>query len=277
MNALVGQPLSIVTPKAQTTRHRLLGVLSEPLWQAAFLDTPGVIAERRDALEERMMAAVEEAARDADALLLVVDAADRPREALALVRPAAASALARGVRAAVALNKVDLLGWEEHDALVADFKEDAGADAVISVSAKQTLGLRELTAWVAAQLPESPALYARSDVAAAPERFFVAEIVRKHLFLTLHQELPYGMTAEVVEWKERRAPRKPRVSVVVFVEQERHKGMVVGAGGAGVKALGVAARAEAEAFLGREIFLDLAVKVAPKWRESKESVEARGY
>ena len=274
LNALLGQPLSIVTPKAQTTRHRILGVWSEPGHQAVFLDTPGVIEQRRNALEERMMAAVAQAVRDADVLLAIVDADDRPREALGMLQPGGDWA---GPPMAVVLNKADLLGGEELDALREWYDANCRAAAVIPVSALGGQGVANVGRWVTDRLPEGPSLYPKDAVAEAPERFFVSEIIRRQVFLQYRQELPYSVAVEVVEWKERAPPAKGLIRAHVIVEKPRQRGILLGAGGAAIKALSTAARLEAEEFLGRPVYLELSVKVVEGWRKDAARLEQLGY
>jgi GTP-binding protein Era len=274
MNALLGQSLSIVTAKAQTTRHRVLGVWSEPAHQAVFLDTPGVVADRRNALEERMMAAVAQAVRDSDALLAIVDAADRPREALAMLQPGPDWA---GPPMAVVLNKADLLAPDELEELVEWFASSCNAAAVIPAAAALGQGVGDVGRWVAAQLPEGPSMYPKDVVAEASERFFVSEIVRRQVFLQYRQELPYSVAVEVVEFRERTPPAKHLIRAHVIVEKARQRGILLGAGGAAIKALSTAARLEIEEFLGRRVYLDLSVKVIEGWRQDATKLERLGY
>ena len=274
LNALLGQKLSIVTEKAQTTRHRILGIWSEPGHQAVFLDTPGIIAERRNELEERMMGAVDQAVKDADALLAIVDASRRPETALEMFQPGPDW---KGPPMAVILNKCDLLPTEEVERLEKWFKEECRAETVIAASALHEANTDEVASWVVDHLPEGPSLYPKDVVADASERFFVGEIIRRQVFLQYRQELPYHVTVQVVEFKERRPPAKALVKAHVIVEKKRHVGILLGAAGSAIKALSTAAREEIEEFLEREIFLELSVKVEEGWREDSAQLERLGY
>ncbi|KAL4527634.1 hypothetical protein Ndes2526B_g08261 [Nannochloris sp. 'desiccata'] len=274
LNALLGQKLSIVTEKAQTTRHKILGIWSEPGHQAVFLDTPGIIAERRNELEERMMGAVDQAVKDADALLAIVDASRRPEGALEMLQPGPDW---KGPPMAVILNKCDLLPTEEVERLEKWFKEECRAETVIAASALHEANTDQVAAWVVNHLPEGPSLYPKDVVADASERFFVSEIIRRQVFLQYRQELPYHVTVQVVEFKERKPPAKALVKAHVIVEKKRHVGILLGAAGSAIKALSTAAREEIEEFLEREIFLELSVKVEEGWREDTAQLERLGY
>jgi len=274
LNSILGQQLSVVTPKAQTTRHRILGIWSEAAHQAVFLDTPGIIADRRDELEVRMMGAVASSVREADALLAIIDASKRPRQALEMIQPGNEWA---GPPMAVLLNKADLLESGALKELTTWFQEHCRAEIVIPISALQDGNLEAVKDWVVSQIPEGPALYPKDFVAEASERFFVAEIIRGQIFQQYREELPYMVAVEVVEFKERRAPAKALVRAHVLVEKKRHVGILLGAGGQSIKALSTAARQEVEEFLQREVYLDIPVKVSPGWRSDAAALERLGH
>lgn len=274
LNALLGQKLSIVTAKAQTTRHRILGIWSEPEHQAVFLDTPGIIADRRNELENRMMVAVDQAVKDSDALLAIVDASHRPETSLEMLQPGPEWT---GPPMAVILNKCDMLPPGEVERLEEWFKQECRAEIVIPASALEGTNVDKIGQWVVAHLPEGPSMYPKDVVAEASERFFVGEIIRRQCFLQYHQELPYHVAVQVVEFKERRAPAKSLVKAHVVVEKKRHVGIMLGAGGSAIKALSTASREEIEEFLGREIYLELSVKVQEGWREDADQLTRLGY
>ncbi|KAI7844987.1 hypothetical protein COHA_001353 [Chlorella ohadii] len=273
MNALLGQALSIVTHKAQTTRHRILGILSEPHFQAVFLDTPGIIDHRHDKLEERMMAAVQQAVKDAECLLAIVDASYKPEEALAMIQPGDDWS---GPPMAVLLNKTDLLPEEQLEELKEWYQANCKADAVFAISALESNGLEPVRDWIVSKLPESPSLYPKDIVSELPERFFVAEIVRKHVFLQYRQEVPYGVTVDVVRYRERQKG-KDLIEAEVVVDKDRQRGILIGKAGSALKALGAASRAEIEEFLGRPVYLSISVKVREGWRKDAQQLERMGY
>lgn len=274
LNSLLGQTLSIVTHKAQTTRHRVLGILSEPEYQAVFLDTPGIIQDKRNKLEERMMARVAEAVADADALLAIVDlSSPDPRAVLAMVQPGADWA---GPPLAVVLNKTDLVPPEEVEELTEWYRTHARAEVVLPISALEGANVEAVRDWVVSKMPEGPALYPKGVVAEAPERFFVAEIIRRQVFLQYRQELPYSVAVQVVDFKERKSG-KDYIHAHVIVEKDGQRGILLGKGGTALKALSTASRAEVEDFLGRSVFLELSVKVREKWRTDPKSLEVLGY
>ncbi|CAL8460565.1 g94 [Coccomyxa elongata] len=278
LNGILGQKLSIVTAKAQTTRHRIIGLHSEDSFQIIFLDTPGILREASTAeplnmLDQRMMQNVRQATKDADAVLAIVDANDRPEAALPLLQPY----LRKGsVPLAVVLNKVDLLTSLKLRQLVEYFEEQPGIDKVIPISALKGKNLKDVEEWALSHLPEGPALYPKDSVSEHPERFFVGEIVREKIFQLYREEIPYCTTVQVLDYKER-AVGKNLVQVALFVEHESQKGIVVGRGGSALKAMATAARADIEAFVGRPIYLEIVVKVKEKWRKSEESLTSLGY
>ena len=278
MNALLGRKLSIVTPKAQTTRHRVLGIVSGPTYQAALLDTPGLLRDRDNVLDHRMQAAIGRATSDADAVVAVVDAA-APREAALSAAIELADRLTRPGTppAALLLNKVDQVAPIVADGLEVAIREQGIELPILRASALTGAGVRAAADWAAPHLPLSPPLYPRHLVADVPERFFVAEIVREKIFLQYRDEIPYSTTVAVEEYKERTPPAKDFAAVIVYVERDTQKGIVVGEGGTALKRLGAAARADIEAFTGRPLFLEISVKVAPKWRSDEKAVRQFGY
>lgn len=273
MNALLGQSLSIVTHKAQTTRHRILGILSEPGFQAIFLDTPGIITDKRNKLEEKMMAAVQQAVKDSDCLLAIVDASHRPEEALAMIQPGDDWS---GPPMAVLLNKCDLLEPEQLEKLSAWYRQYCKADVVLPISALQRSGLQPVVDWLAGKLPEGPSLYPKDIVSELPERFFVAEIIRKHIFLQYRDEVPYNVAVEVTNYRER-SKGKDLVEADIVLEKDGQKGIIIGRGGSALKQLSTASRVEVEEFLGRPVYLNLSVKVREGWRKDAAQLERLGY
>lgn len=276
INAIVGQKLSIVTYKPQTTRHRVVGIASGPAYQMILFDTPGIMAEQRSKLDERMMAAVVSSIKAAEVIVAVVDAVDRPQEALAMFQPGPDW---DGPPMAVLLNKADLLEPEQVAQLEAWYKENCRAEQVFVGSALGSGGddgVAAVKAWAVGKLPEGPTLYPKSMVSEQPERFFVAEIIRQHIFTQYGQEIPYAAQVQIAEFKERRGV-KDYIKAIILVERESQAPIVLGRGGAAIRKLGSAARAEIEDFLERPVFLELSVQVAPGWRQQADKLKDFGY
>ncbi|KAG1679801.1 hypothetical protein FOA52_012713 [Chlamydomonas sp. UWO 241] len=274
INAIVGQKLSIVSPKAQTTRHRIVGIASEKEYQMILFDTPGIIEEKRNKLEERMMSAVISSIQNSEAIIAVVDSSHDPQDALAMFQPGENWT---GPPMAVLLNKSDLLTAEQLAELVDWYKTACKAEAVFTGSALNNEGVVALKAWAAVRLPEGPTLYPKTMVSEQPERFFVAEIVREKIFLLYQREIPYSCQVQIKDFKERRTENKVYVQATVLVERESQKGILIGKGGAALKKLGQTARTDIEKFLDREVFLELSVEVSESWRTSKKALEEYGY
>ncbi len=269
LNALVGDYLSIVTPKAQTTWQRVVGIRTEGPVQMIFLDTPGIVSS--DELFHRSMVAEAEGARtEADVVIGVVDgAAGMSRKRFGAFE----DFLGRvGCPAALAINKCDLPGF---DAAAARHLADRLGLPVHVVSARRGAGLDELLAFVSDSLPAGPFLYPEDDIAAAPTRFFVQELVRETIFERFHQEIPYAVAVKVEEFRESEEP--VYIAAVLYVERKSQKGIVVGRGGRAIHRLGSDARRKIEHFLGRRVYLDLWVKVWEGWRRKNEGLMTFGY
>ncbi|HYJ80874.1 MAG TPA: GTPase Era [Longimicrobiaceae bacterium] len=269
MNRLVEHKLSIVTPLAQTTRERVLGIDTRDGVQMVFMDTPGLV-DPRYLLHRAMMHEATEVIGDADVVVLLVDAAQGAPEfrdeLLALVRSAPALI--------VAANKIDVAGEPRRRQAREWVRERLGTDAV-EVSAETGEGVEALRSLLAERLPESPFLYPEDDLSAQPVRFFVAELVRETIFEQYEQEVPYSVAVKVEEFRESATP--VYVRAVVFVERPTQKAILIGSGGSAIKRLGQAARAKVEEFVGAPVYLDLWVKVLPKWRKSPLELQRLGF
>lgn len=271
LNSLVGEHLSIVTPKAQTTWQRVTGILTVDRDQLVFLDTPGLL-EARDLLQRAMLAAALEALAEADVVLLVVDACESPTER---DRVRILSAL-EGARAPLraALNKVDVAPAESVAAWTAWIEERLGAPSW-RISALDGTGTDALLDALRADLPESPFLYPEDEIASDPVRFFVAELVRETVFDQFHQEIPYSVFCAVEEFRDSQDPIY--IAVNLYVERKSQKGILIGKGGSAVRALGSAARTKIEHFLGRSVYLDLWVKPLAAWRKNRAHLGRLGF
>jgi GTP-binding protein Era len=265
LNRLVGQKLSIVSPKPQSTRDRIVGIVTEGDAQIILYDTPGLLNPRY-ALQHAMRATALQALADADVIVYVVDATESAPEPLE-----AAAALDRAPAAPVllALNKVDRLPDAARDALRARHPE------AILVSATRGDGIDELLHAVTARLPVSPFLYPADDVSTQTLRFFVAELVRETALEQLEEEVPYSIACEVEEFREERRP--VYIRAVIYVERESQKRILIGDRGTRIRDIGRAARVKVEELVGAPVYLDLWVKVLANWRKNERAVQRFGY
>ena len=264
VNALVGQKVAIVSPKAQTTRARLMGIAIDDGAQILLVDTPGIFEPRRR-LDRAMVAAAWTGAQDADLILLVIDAAAKGN---AEVDRLIASLADRRHPLFLALNKIDLVRKPELLAKSADLAERLNPDKVFMISAAEGDGVSDLKAALAHAMPQGPWLYPEDEVSGATDRMIAAELTREQVVNQLHQELPYATAVETETWEDR-----PDGSAVIrqqiLVERDSQKAIVIGKGGRRLKEIGAAARTEIAEHLGRPVHLFLHVKVAPKWGEDR--------
>lgn len=269
-NAFLGQPLSIVTSKPQTTRSRVLGILTRPRSQIIFLDTPGLL-EPSYKLHESMERQIFTAAREADLVLLLMDAS-RPRDGRDLIR----GFLERSrVPLIAALNKIDLLTEAQVQAQRAQLRRELGLKNLLPISALGGEGVDDLLENAESLLPSGPKLYPDSMISDQPERFFVSEFIRAAAFNNLLDELPYALNVAVESFADR--PEKTYVQALIFVERESQKGIVIGRKGSLLRKIGREARLQIEEFLQRPVYLDLWVKVRPDWRKRERDLTEFGY
>jgi GTPase len=271
LNRLTGEKLSIVTPKAQTTRFRVLGILMRGESQVLLVDTPGIFRPRRR-LDRAMVAAAWAGADDADLVLLVVDAKAGATEA---VRGIAARLLKSGRRAWLVLNKIDLVPAPKLLPLTAALTALLSFEQTFMVSAATGDGLDRLLDALAAAMPEGPHLYPPSELTDLPDRLLAAEIVREQVFLQSHEEVPYGATVEAETWQERR-DGSVRIEAMIYVARPGHKSILIGARGARIREIGERARVELTALLDRPVHLFLNVKERPGWDEERARLSALG-
>ena len=264
VNALVGQKVAIVSPKAQTTRARLMGIAIEGRAQILLVDTPGIFQPKRR-LDRAMVAAAWTGAQDAELILLVIDAAaGLKRDAEQIV----AGLVERRHPLMIALNKIDLVDKGKLLALASDLDRRLSPDRLFMISAAQGDGVHDIKQALAAALPEGPWLFPEDEVSDATDRMIAAELTREQVVNQLHQELPYATAVETETWEDR-----PDGSTVIrqqiLVERDSQKAIVIGKGGRRLKALGAAAREQIAAHLGRPVHLFLHVKVNPRWDEDR--------
>lgn len=268
MNALVGRKLSIVTHKPQTTRHRVLGILSAESYQIIFLDTPGIIKPRYR-LHESMMHDVTDAVMDADLLVFMADARRSTPDEFSLE-------LIRDRPAILAVNKMDLIRQVDALPLVESYMALRDFDAVVPISAAKGSNLDVLLETIVDRLRPGPPFYPKEMITEHPERFFVAEIVREKIFEQYREEIPYSVQVNIVQFEEREG-EKDFISAEIVVGRDAQKGILIGKGGGALKRLGTAARKDIEAFLERSVYLDLHVKVRDDWRDRATYLRSYGY
>lgn len=272
-NALVGSKVAIVSPKVQTTRMTVRGVAIAGETQIVFVDTPGIFRPRRR-LDRAMVGAAWAGAEDADAILLVVDAADlaaNPNSPAARDTAAILEGLkeAKGKKTALVLNKIDGMKRTDLLPMVERFHAEAVFEDVFLLSALKGDGVSDVAAWVAARMPEGPWLYPEDQAADIPMRLLAAEITREKIYHRLHDELPYASAVETEKWEERK-DGSVRIDQVIFVQRDGQKGIVLGKGGQTVKTIGELARKEMEELFGRRVHLFLFVKVREDWADNRE-------
>jgi len=271
LNALVQAKLSIVTHKVQTTRMRITGIRTVDNAQIVFVDTPGILVPKRR-LEKAMVQAAWSGARDADSILLVVDAS---RGVDATVQGILDGLKEAGRKAILVLNKIDLVRRESLLPLTAQLSGTGLFTDTFMVSATGGSGLDDLVGHLARALPAGPWLYPEGQLSDVSERVLAAEITREKLFLRLHEELPYSLTVATDRWEERK-DGSVRVEQTIYVLREAHRPIVLGAGGRTIKIVGSAAREEIEALLDRKVHLFLHVKVQEGWADDPERYRELG-
>ncbi len=267
LNQMVGAKVSIVTHKVQTTRARIRGIALHDNSQIVFVDTPGIFRPRRR-LDRSMVAAAWGGAADADVILLLIEAHRGLTEGVQTILD---QLRALDVRRPIALviNKIDRVKAEALLGLSQKMNDAFPFERTFMISAEKGYGCADLMDWLAARVPEGPWLYPEDQIADLPMRMIAAEITREKLTLRLHEEIPYQLTVETEQWEERK-DGSARVEQVIYVARQGHKGIVLGKGGETIKAVGQAARAEMEEFMGRRVHLFLQVRVRENWQNEAE-------
>lgn len=270
LNALLGEQLVITSHKVQTTRHRILGILTEPDYQVVFSDTPGII-EPKYKLHQKMMQHVKSALEDADVAILMHDITQPPEDFEIVVQT-----LKLKVPVIFLLNKTDLIkDKKELAAKVAAYKEKYPDWIVFPISAQKKDKLEGLKKMILERLPEGPSFYPEDSLSDRPTRFFVSELIREQIYKLYHEELPYH-TAVIIQAFEEKATLDV-IRAEIIVTRETQKGIVVGKGGSMIKELGINSRKAIEEFLQRKVHLELFVKVRPKWRDNDTYLREYGY
>jgi len=269
LNALMGEKMAIVSPKVQTTRHRIKAILTESDYQVVFSDTPGII-EPRYKLHERMMEAVKGALEDADVALLIVDINENVEEANSIFE-----ALNLNVPAIIVINKIDRAGEEKIKEAIHFFEKRPYCRQVLTISATSGINKKKFLKPILELLPEGEPFYSAEDLTDLPTRFFVSELIREKIYELLSDELPYHTAVLVREFKEKSTLTK--IVADIIVHRETQKAILLGEKGNMIKKLGTEARKEIESFLQGKVFLELFVKVKPKWRENERQLKEYGY
>ena len=271
MNDLLGERISIITSKAQTTRHRITGIVNTPDYQIVFSDTPGVLKPNYR-LQQSMLSYSEGALTDADVLLYVTDVVEDPtKNADFLARVAKEK-----VPVLLVINKIDLLkGNNDLDTIVSRWKELLPNAEVFPTSALENFNTANLMARIVELLPVSPPYFGKDALTDKPARFFVTEIIREKILLHYDKEVPYSV--EVIVEKFDEAEKSIHIMATIFVERDSQKGILIGKGGSMLKKVGTAARKDIETFFDKRVYLELFVKVEPNWRNRENKLKAFGY
>ena len=270
MNALVGEKLSIVTAKAQTTRHRIMGIINGEDWQIVFSDTPGILKPVYR-LQEDMVNKVDMAMGDADILLYVTDTVEKADKNGEYVRKL--NELTCPI--VLVINKIDLSDQEKVTALVEYWSKQVPSATIIPASAKEQFGIQTILEAVVERLPVAPPWYDKETFTDKNLRFFASEIIREKILLYYREEIPYSCHVEIESFKE--GEERYEIGAIIYVMRETQKGIVIGKGGTALKRVGTQARKEMEDFFQKKVFLQLLVKVDPDWRENRKELRKFGY
>lgn len=270
MNALVGEKLSIITSKAQTTRHRIMGIVSGEDFQIVYSDTPGILKPSYK-LQESMMKFVTGAVADADVILYVTDTVERGERSAGIIDRIRQS----GVPAIVVINKIDLTTPEALEALVDKWQGELPEARIVPTSAKENFNIEGLFKTILDLLPEGPAFYPKDTLTDKTLRFFASEIIREKILRFYDKEIPYCCEIEIESYKEE--PAIDRIAATIYVARDSQKGILIGHKGEKLKRVGQAAREDMEQFLGKKVFLQLFVKVNDDWRNNERQLRRFGY
>ena len=270
MNRVVGEKLCIVTAKAQTTRHRIMGIVNGEDFQIVYSDTPGILKPVYR-LQQNMMNFVDTAIGDADVILYVTDTVEKPDKNTEYVEKL--SKLQCPV--IIVINKIDISSQEKVQELMAWWQEKVPAATVIPASAQEGFNMEAIMDAVIERLPESPAWYDKDTFTDRNLRFFASEIIREKILLNYKDEIPYCCQVEIESFKE--GEERYDIGAIIYVMRDSQKGILIGKGGAALKKTGTAARIEMEDFFQKKVFLQLLVKVDPDWRESRKELRKFGY
>jgi GTPase len=270
MNALVGEKLSIITSKAQTTRHRIMGIVNGDDFQIVYSDTPGILKPRYK-LQEAMMGFVNMALSDADLILYVTDVTEKPlaeKEYTERIRSS-------GIPVIIAINKIDLSNQAELEEIASSWRSAFNNSPVIPVSALNNFNLNSLLDAILERLPEGEAYFPKDQLTDKYERFFASEIIREKILKNYKEEIPYSVEIEIESFRDE--GKMLRIGAVIHVARDSQKGIIIGHKGSMLKKTGTEARLDMEDFFGRKVFLELFVKVTKDWRDKPAILKRFGY
>jgi GTP-binding protein Era len=270
MNALVGEKLSIITPKVQTTRHRIMGIVNGEDFQIVYSDTPGILNPKYK-LQESMMSFVNIALTDADVILYVTDVSDAVDKEGVYIERINKS----GISVIIAVNKIDLTNQDELEKIVESWHKTFPGSDIIPLSALKGFNIDILLRSVLDKIPEGPAYFPKDQLTDKFERFFASEIIREKILLNYQKEIPYSVEIEIESFTEEKKVIKIRA--VIHVERDSQKGIIIGHKGQMLKKVGTEARLDMEGFFGRKVFLEMYVKVSKEWRDKPLMLKKFGY
>jgi len=269
MNALLGEKLSIITPKAQTTRHRILGIANDDDYQIVFSDTPGIIKPGYK-LQEHMMNFVYSALEDADLFILLTEVDDDFKDEKILNKLQKTD-----IPVLLLINKIDLASQDKVVARCEQWKRDFPSFLVLPISALNKFNLDQVMNKILEIIPENPPYFPKDELTDRPMRFFIAEMIREKILLNYQKEIPYSVEVAVEEYKEE--AKIVRIRCVIYVARDSQKGILIGHKGSALKKIGTQARKDIEEFIGKQVFIDLHVKVSKNWRDNDLQLGRFGY
>lgn len=270
MNALLGEKLSIISSKAQTTRHRILGIMNEPDYQIVFSDTPGMLKPKYE-LHKSMMSFVNLSLEDADVIVFVTDLFEDDADIEEIIEKMNAS----GVPVLLLINKIDLNKDDKLEEVTRYWQDRIQAVETIPVSALENFNLQKVLQEILDRMPVHPPFYDKEELSDRPERFFASEIIREKIFTHYKKEIPYSTEVRVEEFEE--TEQLIRMRALIYVERPSQKGIIIGDKGKALKRVGTLARQEMEKFFGKKVFLETYVKVEENWRKNKNKLRKFGY
>jgi GTP-binding protein Era len=269
-NKLTGERLSIITSKAQTTRHRIFGIVNEPDYQIVFSDTPGVLKPNYK-LQESMLKFSQSALEDADILLYITDPFEKPDKNDTFLKKVKKA----DIPVLVVINKIDLIDQKRLEELIDFWKQELPDAEIFPMSALHDFNVNNLMKRIIELLPESPPFYDKDMLTDKPEKFFIAEIIREKILLHYKKEIPYSVEVEVEEFKE--GETRVDIRAVIHVTRNSQKGIIIGHQGSALKRVGTEARKAMEVFLQKKVYLELYVKVSKDWRDKDNLLKQFGY
>lgn len=270
MNVLIGERLSIISSKAQTTRHRIMGIINEPDYQIVFSDTPGMLKPKYE-LHKSMMGFVHISLEDADVIVFVTDLYETDAEIEDVIKKINDS----GVPVLLVINKIDLNKGDKLDEVITYWTQRLKAEVVIPISATEKFNTEKIMVEILDRLPVHPPFYDKDELTDRPERFFASEIIREKIFLNYKKEIPYSTEVAIEDFYEEE--KIIRIRAIIYVERMSQKGILIGEGGKMLKKVGIQSREEMEKFFGKKVFLETFVKVEDDWRKDKNKLRKFGY